>query len=155
MGADVNKPGDKGQRPLGAAVVGCAIWNPAIDESVIWKDATSFYAFGTDAPANATLEAWVKDANGTEKFHTTSFWTAATGFPGDIPPSAAGADWACLCTGLDQTQPGTFFIQVTDGGQGQMFSQRYSIVVQTGGNGGQLDAAARGMLRRAKLDKPI
>jgi hypothetical protein len=141
MGVNVKKVGDKeqtamamsgplqgaGNLPLGALVVGCVIWNPADNDSAIWRDASSFYAFGTDTPSTATLEAWVLDGNGTEIFRTTSFFTPATGFPPDIPPSAAGADWACLCTGLTQGQAGTFFIRVVDG-TGQTFSAHFSLV---------------------------
>jgi hypothetical protein len=139
---NVKKVGDEGQTatpvseqptcaghlPPDGLVVGCVIWNPADDESAIWRDASSFYAFGSDFPNTARLEAWVLDGNGTEIFRTTSFWTPTTGFPGDIPPSAAGADWACLCTGLTEGQPGTFFIRVSNGTLGQTFSQRFSII---------------------------
>jgi len=146
MAVNVRKVGDKkavvkklsgkakGQPmvPFSATTLSIQIWNPASDDSAVWNDANSFYAYGVFSPSSAALTAWVvDDATGNELFRTTIFMNPP--YPAAIPP---GANWACLCTGLTQGNPGTFFIQATDGTHAQTCSAHFAIVGQIGGNTG-------------------
>jgi hypothetical protein len=125
MGVQVRKVGDKGGAvktlgyrakgqelpPFAATALALQIWNPAPDDSAIWLDANSFYAYGVFSPDTAVLTAWVvDDQTGTELFRTGNFLNPP--YPAQVP---AGANWACLCTGLTRGQPGMFYIQARDG----------------------------------------
>jgi hypothetical protein len=131
--APVKKLAGKAKRaaivPFSSTGLSVQIWNPASDDTCIWNDATSFYAYGVYSPTTAALTAWVvDDLSGNELFRTTSFLTPP--YPAAIPP---GANWACLCTGLTQGNPGTFNIQASDGTHVQICSAHFSIVEQPAG----------------------
>jgi hypothetical protein len=151
MAAEMKKAGDKEQtgkksaqqgagkgfKPLDP-LPGLAIWNPENDVA-IWRDANSFYAYGTFSPPTAVLTAKIlEDGTGTVLFQTNTFLSPP--FPGDAPPGSATANWACLCTGLDQLKGGTLFMTCVDGGQEVDPNAHYSPFVHEGGNGGALDA---------------
>jgi hypothetical protein len=141
MGVKVKNVGDKGQAvrtlpdqakgicvmPFDARLIGLQVWNPADDDSAIWQDPNSFYAYGIFSPATAVLTAWVvDDQTGNILFQTAQF--LAPPFPPGVPPGANGANWACLCSGLARGQPGTFFIQARNGSQLETISAHFTAV---------------------------